>query len=238
MRTRRASGRVVASGLALLAALWFFAAGGLAQTGTITLTVDCDADPERTTITNTTDQPLNVGAFRLASLYQPRQGESYQLTAGPLAPGESRTYLTGEGAPTGTPLTLTRQFIYENDAPSEGAGLTTPYGTLNVLCSQGTGTLQVRQPVQVTPTPVPAGAIPTATAVPPPATGDTIRLGTPVGGPRPTAAPSAAPGLPATGGGGGAGGAPVLVLLGAGVAGVIAVGTVRRARAGGSQGSA
>src|SRR5215210_9116409 len=154
MLTKRVAGRLFASGLALIAALWLCIAGGWAQTGTITLTVDCDADPEQTTLTNTTDQPLNVGAWRLASLYQPREGESYQLTAGPLAPGESRTYWTGEGAPTGTPLTLTRQFIYENDAPSEGAGLTTPYGTLNVLCSQGTGTLQVRQPVQVTPTPV------------------------------------------------------------------------------------
>ena len=66
-----AAGSFVAGG-ALVVWLWALTAGGLAQTGTVTLTVDCYSNPERTTITNDTDRLLHLVDFRLPSLYQPR----------------------------------------------------------------------------------------------------------------------------------------------------------------------
>jgi hypothetical protein len=116
-----------------------------AQNGVISLGVDCYANPERTTVTNSTDAFLDLGTFRLASLDQPRANEPFTLPGGSLPPGGSITYLTGEAAPVGT-LTLTRQFIYDNEAANEGARLITPFGTLDLLCSARAGGLRVGTP--------------------------------------------------------------------------------------------
>jgi hypothetical protein len=213
MAERRGCGWLGVAGLALGASLWLLAFPGLAQVGSLTLDVDCAADPERTTVTNLTDQALDLADLRLGSLYEPGENEPFTLPGGSLPTGGSITYLTGAAAPTGT-LTLTQQFIYDDEVASEGAGLDTPFGRLEVLCSEGTGALVVGQGAQPTVAPVPTLATPTAaivspttapvatptaiaTAAPPPTTGDVARPGTAV--PRSPAAP--APGLPATGGG-------------------------------------
>ena len=77
-------------------------------------------------------------------------------------------------------------------------------------------------------TPTPAGTPPTATTAPG-ATQDTIRLGTPTGGPRPTAVATAVPGLPSTGGGRGTGSALSAVLALGVVLGVAIARALRRA---------
>lgn len=157
-----------------------FAAGTgvMAQTGTIALTVQCSGNPELTTIGNNTDQPLNLAGFLLTSIDQPRPGVEPFTLSGTLAPNTSVIYRTGSNAPAGDPTTLTRQSIYDNTAPNEGARLTTPFGTLEVLCSVGAGALPVTggQPlptmaptptVVATLTPAPTATIP-ATVPPAP----------------------------------------------------------------------
>jgi hypothetical protein len=86
--------------LALTLLLWLGAFPGLAQTGTIGLTVECDATPEVTTILNDTDQALDLARFTLGSLYQPGAEEPFTLS-GTLPAGQSRTYRTGSGTETG-----------------------------------------------------------------------------------------------------------------------------------------
>lgn len=148
----------------LVGALTGFIAIGSAgaQTGSIALTIQCRTTPERTTITNNTDQALNLSGYRLTSLVLPR-GEEPLALSGTVAPGGSLTFETGGGAGQG----LTGAPIYNNDDPNEGARLTTPFGALTVLCGvtgTNSGTLPVAAP-QPTATAPPAA---TATAPPPP----------------------------------------------------------------------
>ena len=159
MTRRRGIPRLSIAGLALTLLLWLLALPGLAQTGAIGLTVECDATPEVTTILNDTDQPLDLAQFALGSLSQPRAEEPFTLS-GTLPAGQSRTYRTGSGTETG----LGGSPIYDDDEPTEGARLMTPYGTLEVLCSEVIGTLIVGQEAQPTATPSPTGATSTATA--------------------------------------------------------------------------
>lgn len=159
------SGRILATAMLMLAVgLGGWGANTAAQTGSIALTVQCTGNPEQTTITNNTDADLPLGQFTLRSLFQPREGESYALgTTLRLAPGGRITFITGTGGtPSAETPRLTGQFIYEDNEPTEGARLTTPYGTLDVLCSTQSGSLAVNvQPPSPTPTP------PTSTPVPP-----------------------------------------------------------------------
>ena len=157
MRVPSAIFRRLAAVLLALVTVWPGAAAtATAQIGSIALAIECAADPERTTVRNDTDQPLTLGALRLGSLDQPRSNEPFTLPGGVLPPGGAITYLTGEAAPEGT-LTLTRQSIYDNASPGEGARLTTPFGTLTVLCSAGSGSLTVSGP-PLRPPPPPPGA--------------------------------------------------------------------------------
>ncbi len=173
--------------------------GAAAQAGTITLDVQCNAGPdlERTTITNNTDTSLNLSAFRVGSLYQPRSDEPLPLS-GSLAPGQSRTFETGRNASTNV---LSQRTIYENVNPTEGARLTTPFGSVEVLCSAGSTSLRVMQ----------SGTTTTTTTTMRTAT--TTTTATMVTGTRTTTAMTS-PALPRTGGGGGAGGAMAATLLG------------------------
>lgn len=116
-----------------------------AQTGSIVLSVDCFATPETTRITNNTDQPLDLSRFTLTSLNDPRPNEPFTLS-GTLQPGESATFTSGQGA---TGNVLTEQFIYDNEAPDEGAGLSTPFGLLTVRCRPGSGSLVLARGVGV-----------------------------------------------------------------------------------------
>jgi hypothetical protein len=119
-------------------------------TGSITLAISCYTNPELTTITNNTDQLLPLGSVKLGSLYQPRNDEPFTLgNTSVLNPGASITYQSGSGStPTSTSPGLSSEPIYNNEAAGEGAILTTPYGTLTVLCSAGSGTLAVNSPGQ------------------------------------------------------------------------------------------
>jgi hypothetical protein len=119
-----------------------------AATGSISLAISCFSSPERSTITNNTDQILPLGQVRLGSLYQPRAGEPYTLgNTSVLLPGQAITFQTGPNSEPGPDSPrLTDAAIYSNDAASEGARLETPYGILTVLCSAGSGTLAVSAP--------------------------------------------------------------------------------------------
>ncbi len=127
-----------------------------ALSGTIALTVQCTGNPERTTVTNNTDTALDLAGSSITSLVSPRQGVEPFALSGTLAPGASRTYETGSAATSNVP---TRQSIYTNTDPNEGARLSGPYGSVSVLCSAGSGSLAVTQPT-ATPSPT---AQPTAT---------------------------------------------------------------------------
>lgn len=139
----RRSTFVAVAVLVLLAAYAVSASAGYAQTGSITVTVDCFGTPETTRITNNTDQTLDLSRFSLTSLDQPRPNEPFALS-GTLRPGESAVFTTGQGA---TGNVLTEQFIYDNEAPNEGLRLNTPFGALTVLCRPGTGSLALARGV-------------------------------------------------------------------------------------------
>src|SRR5918998_1014752 len=83
--------------------------------------------------------------------------------SGTLPPGQSRTYRTGSGTETG----LGGSPIYDDDEPTEGARLTTPYGTLEVLCSEVIGVLGVGEAAQPTVEPSPTVVTPTTAAATP-----------------------------------------------------------------------
>ncbi len=118
--------------------------------GTITLAVSCATNPERTTITNNTGGTLSLTGFQLVSVSNRRPGVPPIRLSGTVALGASR------------------EFIYEDDDPNEGARLGTPYGTLTVLCRAGSGILPV-DPGATIPTVTPT-VTPTSTALVPPLT--------------------------------------------------------------------
>ncbi len=143
-----------------------------AISGSITLMITCETTPERFRITNNTDEPIDLGRFTISSLVSPRPGVEPIRLGSVLAPGESKSY---ERA----------QPIFLNDNPAEGARLMTPYGDLTVLCSRGTGSLNVTT-AQPTATAIPATA--TATAIPTTAP-TTVPTVVPTMTPPPTATP-------------------------------------------------
>jgi hypothetical protein len=146
--------------LALVVAIWL---GGTrlttAQTiGTIRVAVDCKSDPERTIILNNTSQAISLDGWSLASLSRPIAGVEPFVLSGTLQPRASQIVLTGTGAPAGQ-----TQLIYDDVDPSEGVRLRTPYGTLNVLCTAGSGELAIS--ALATPPPSPTVTpTPTSTA--------------------------------------------------------------------------
>lgn len=99
--------------------------------GTLDLSVDCYSDPEVTTIVNNTQRRFLVDGWTIGSIYQPRPNEPF-LLRGVLEPGATFSFQTGRGAPPSQ-----GQHIYENDAPDEGVRLTTEFGVMEVLCSEG-----------------------------------------------------------------------------------------------------
>jgi hypothetical protein len=134
--------------IVVVGALNIFIAPAAAATGSITLTISCYTNPERSTITNNTDQVLPLGQVRLASLHQPRSDEPFTLgNTSVLSPGQAITFQTGSAsAPSADSPRLSSEAIYNNEEQSEGARLETPYGTLTVLCSVGSGTLTISTP--------------------------------------------------------------------------------------------
>ena len=217
--------------LATLLLVGGFAAGvrdAAAISGTIELRISCGTNPERSTVTNRTDTPLDLSAFTLGGLFDPRAGDPYRLR-GTLGVGQATSFETGTGAVEGAPATLARVFIYNDEVNNEGGRLTTPYGSLSVLCSVGSDVLTVSTPAAPTatqpsaPTATPRPSTPTATTTRPAVTATaTIAVRPSVTAtataPRATATiaptiiatlaptqtmPAPKPGLPRAGGGGG-----------------------------------
>jgi hypothetical protein len=141
-----------------------------AITGSITLTVDCYSKPERTTITNDTDETLDLGytslgqGFRLFHLsHSGRTGpkEPFYLF-GQVAPGASITFETGPGA---TMNVLSHDELYDDQATDEGAFFITRWGDLSVPCSAKTGTLPAST-LSASPPAPPAGGNPPQPGLP------------------------------------------------------------------------
>ncbi len=143
--------------MTLIGGLTYDAHDAAALSGTITLTIQCGGNPERTTVTNNTDATLDLAGSTITSLVSPRQGVEPFALSGTLAQGASKTYETGSAATNNVP---TRQSIYTNTDPNEGARLSGPYGSVSVLCSAGSGSLVVTQPAPT----ATATTAPTATA--------------------------------------------------------------------------
>lgn len=196
-------------GCLLVGGLAYSVQGVGAIAGNIGLTIQCNATPETTRVTNNTDEGLNLAQFRLDTLVADSPGEPFPLS-GTLAPGQSAIFQSGGGAGTG----ITGAFIYNNDDPNEGARLITPFGDLTVLCSVGSGILTVADTATTTTTTT-ARATTTTSAVttttaPAATTTTTTRAATTTTAAAPmtttTTATTPMPGLPNTGGGGMAGG--------------------------------
>ncbi len=147
--------RLLATLLVVTGAFAFFRGSAAAQqdpSGSITLAVACSTVPESTTISNNTDAALDLSQFTLASIDDPQQEQIFPLT-GILAPGASISFQSGAGA---SGSVLTTAYIYDNENASEGATLTTPFGVLTVLCTQGTNTLPIQTTGGASPSPSPA----------------------------------------------------------------------------------
>lgn len=102
-----------------------------AATAALTVTVDCYATRERTTIRN--NRATTVTIKTIGSLYKPRSSEPFTVNR-KLSAGKSVSYYTGSGASAASAYTLTRQSIYTNDVAAEGARVTSSVGTFTKRC--------------------------------------------------------------------------------------------------------
>jgi hypothetical protein len=93
----------------------------------VRVTVSCNSNPERATITNRGTTTFKV--TKVGSTYLPRSGEPYSVNK-TLSPGQSVTYQTGYAATTNV---LSHQYIYNNDA-RDGARVTTSVGVYTSHC--------------------------------------------------------------------------------------------------------
>ncbi len=104
--------------------------------GSITMRVYCIPKYNSVQIFNDTDEGLDLRTWTVASLVRPGPDEPIALK-GFIVPGSGLTFFSGAGKD----YVLIGHDIFQPDQPGEGARLTTPYGTLDVLCSTGRGTL-------------------------------------------------------------------------------------------------
>jgi hypothetical protein len=89
----------------------------------LTVTVACNATPERTHIKNNRNRAITIKT--VGSIYQPYSYEPFQVTR-KLGDGNSVTFESGSGANQNK---LTGSFIYNNDVGSkEGARIVTGSG--------------------------------------------------------------------------------------------------------------
>src|SRR5687767_9289194 len=121
--TTMATKRWILGGLlvVLLTVVWWAGATSKSEaqaTGVIRVSMDCNSDPERTIIFNSTTQALNLETWKLTSLYRPITGIEPISLSGVVQPGSSISFLTGTGGPPGFD-----QQIYNPNEPSEGARL-------------------------------------------------------------------------------------------------------------------
>lgn len=97
--------------------------------GSVTVSLNCVANPELTTIKNGTDKAITI--TRVGSIHQPLKQEPFAVNK-TLKAGESVTYQTGNKATTNV---LSKKLIYNNEAKSaEGARVATSAGTVEKRC--------------------------------------------------------------------------------------------------------
>jgi hypothetical protein len=122
---RRRLSLVIAVAL-MLGMLMFTAFGPVSEKGiaphlveaapTVQVNVNCTSNPETTAVKNT-NRIIRVA--KVGSIYQPRPNEPFVVNR-MLKPGKSITFKSGTKAVANSPLTLTRQHIYENDVGRQG----------------------------------------------------------------------------------------------------------------------
>ena len=185
--------RLLIPALVALFALLLVASLSSAQTGTILVTVSCTSTPESTTVTNNTTMGITVQS--VGSIFQPRAEEPFPRND-QLAPGQSITYESGATASLNR---LTDQEIFISSVAEEGVRVQTSAGTVEALCSAGTGSLvlgpagptEIEPVISPTATPVVVSPVEVPGATPVVSTGGNIE---PVGvEPGAEASPVAAP---------------------------------------------
>jgi hypothetical protein len=117
----------------------------------IEVSVDCEASPERVTVTNNRANPTKLKS--VSSTYARRAGEPYEVKK-TLKPGQGISYTFGTGKGKGK--RLTGSFIFDNDAGSEGVLVKTNKGRVKVLCDDVTNAPPQPEPEVDAPAPGPA----------------------------------------------------------------------------------
>ena len=103
-----------------------------AATPAVTVTTGCYTNPETTRVKN--NRTVAITVRTVGSIYQPRSNEPFYVNR-TLAAGAAVTFRTGYAASSTSALTLTRQYIYENNVgTSEGAKVATSVGTFYDRC--------------------------------------------------------------------------------------------------------
>lgn len=106
--------------------------------GTIAMTIGCQPGNNWVVIYNRTNHIIQLAGWTLGSIYQPGPNEPFILPSIGILPGGQTPFFNGAAKTQ----VLTGKDIFQNH-PTEGARLVTFYGTLEVLCSAGTGSLPV-----------------------------------------------------------------------------------------------
>ena len=100
-----------------------------AEAAGVNVSVSCESNPERTRVENNTNGRITVK--KVGSIHQPRSNEPFRVNVG-IGRGESVTFESGYDANS---RTLTRQYIYDNEAGnSEGARVRTSVGAFVDRC--------------------------------------------------------------------------------------------------------
>lgn len=135
---RRAMRNLLNLGLLMMSCLILNPASPLqAADPHITMEIGCQPNNNTVRIINHTDRYLSLEGWTLSSLAQPGPYEPYSLHDPAIQPEGWAYFLNGASKDR------VLGGIRFKELPNEGARLGTPYGTLDVLCSNGVGSLPV-----------------------------------------------------------------------------------------------
>ncbi len=103
-----------------------------AATPAVTVTVGCTTNPETARVKN--NRSVTITVRTVGSIYRPRSNEPFYVNR-TLPAGGTVTFKSGYAASSTSALTLTRQYIHENNVgTSEGARVSTSVGTFYDRC--------------------------------------------------------------------------------------------------------
>lgn len=103
-----------------------------AATPAVTVTAGCTTNPETTRVKN--NRTVAITVRTIGSIYQPRSNEPFAVNR-TIAAGGTVIFRSGYAASSTSVLTLTRQYIYENNVgTTEGARVATSAGTFADRC--------------------------------------------------------------------------------------------------------